>query len=51
MVEQVQELFEKSKEEGRKLLLTMMEAEKIIYSSDKTFTNCLQKITDSEKVR
>ena len=51
MVEQVDELFEKSKEEGLQILSKMMEAEKIIYSSDKTFMDCLKKIPDSEQVR
>ena len=43
MVEIVNELFQKLKEEARQQLSRMNEAEKVIYSSDTTFTDCLDK--------
>ena len=46
MVEIVNELFQKLKEEARQELSRMNEAEKVIYSSDTTFTDCLDKFSN-----
>ncbi|XP_062513213.1 interferon-induced GTP-binding protein Mx-like isoform X2 [Corticium candelabrum] len=46
VVEIVNELFQKLKEEARQELSRMNEAEKVIYSSDTTFTDCLDKFSN-----